>query len=72
MGYAVILSPCFGCGGIFSYNPHKVPSIRDKDGVRQPICRRCVERVNPQRIANGLSPIVPLPGAYDAIDESEL
>ena len=72
MGYAVVLSPCFGCGNTFSYNPHKVPSIRDSDDVRQPICRTCVERVNPQRIAIGLPLIVPQPGAYEAIDESEL
>jgi hypothetical protein len=40
--------------------------------VREPICRNCVERVNPQRIKNGLEPIVPLPDAYEPVDESEL
>ncbi len=29
-------------------------------------------RANPIREANGLDPIVPLPGAYEADDESEL
>ncbi len=72
MGYVMVISPCFGCGTTFSYHPHKVPSIRDNDNVRQPICHRCIERVNPQRIANGLPPIVLQPGAYEAIDESEL
>lgn len=64
-------SACAGCRQVFFYNPVRVPSIRI-NGVREPICRACVERVNPRRIANGLAPIVPLPGAYDACDESEL
>jgi hypothetical protein len=71
MGYAFCTSPCIGCGRVFSYNPVRVPSITIK-GSRQPICETCVARVNPLRIANGLEPIVPLPDAYDACDESEL
>ena len=70
-GYAIVISPCFGCGKTFGYNPHKVPSI-PIDGVREPICGDCVERANPIREANGLDPIVVLPGAYDPIDEGEL
>ncbi len=72
MGYALVISPCFGCGTNISYNPNKVPSIRDNENVRQPICLECIERVNPQRIANGLPPIVPRPDAYEAISEDEL
>ncbi len=64
-------SPCLGCGRIFSYNPHRVPSLRI-DGVREPVCLACVDRVNPKRVANGLEPIVPLSGAYDMIPEAEL
>jgi len=71
MGYAFCTSPCFGCGQLFSYNPMRVPSCR-VNGVREPICLTCVHRVNPRRIANGLEPIVPLPGAYEPCDESEL
>jgi len=71
MGYALCTSPCIGCGQIFSYNPVRVPSITIH-GDRKPICRSCVERVNPQRIANGLDPIVPLPDAYEACHEEEL
>ena len=71
MGYALAMAPCFGCGRIFSFSPTRVPSIRI-DGDRKPVCPACVARVNPLRIANGLDPIVPLPGAYDAADESEL
>ena len=73
MGYALCMSACFGCKRTFSYNPMRVPSVRDPaTGSREPICRDCVERVNPMRIANGLEPIVPFPDAYEACDESEL
>jgi hypothetical protein len=49
----------------------RVPSI-DVSGSREPICRDCVERVNPMRKANGLEPIVPFDDAYEACDESEV
>lgn len=62
-GYVFVMAPCYCCGLIFSFNPDRVPSIV-VDGEREPICADCVERVNPQRVANKLEPIVPLPGAY--------
>lgn len=65
MGYMSAMAPCFGCGEVFSFNPDRVPSI-PIDGVRQPVCQACIDRANPRRVANGLPPIVPLPGAYDA------
>jgi hypothetical protein len=71
MGYALATGTCYGCGRVFSFNPVRVPSI-PIDGVRKPICRECVERANPRRVANGLEPIVPAHDAYDACDESEL
>ena len=71
MAYVMVISPCYGCGAPISYNPHKVPSIR-VNGVREPICKGCVERVNPMRIANGLEPIVPAHDAYEAANESSL
>jgi hypothetical protein len=72
MGYYLATSPCIGCGNLFSYNPVRVPSCAAVTGKREPICQTCVDRVNPMRIENGLEPIVPLPGAYEAADESEL
>jgi len=72
MSYVFVTSQCFGCQRIFSYNPLRVPSYRDINGERQPICFDCVERVNPMRRRNGLRPIVPAPDAYDACDEDEL
>ena len=71
MGYVLAHGSCFGCGRLFSFNPHRVPSIPVM-GDRKPICRDCVEKVNPLRIAKGLEPIVPALDAYVAIEESEL
>lgn len=64
MGFMFVIGNCFGCGTRFSFNADKVPSI-PINGKREPICETCVERANPQRVANGLAPIVPLPGAYE-------
>jgi hypothetical protein len=71
MGYALCHGFCVGCGGLFSFSPTRVPSV-SIHGSREPICQGCVDRVNPIRIKGGLEPIVPLPGAYEATDESEL
>jgi hypothetical protein len=71
MGDVLGFSACFGCRRPFSFNPVRVPSIMF-NGQKEPLCASCVERINPMRIANGLDPIVPLPDAYEACDESEL
>ena len=71
MGYALAMSACIGCGRIFSYNPMRVPSLTVK-GTREPICRDCVDRANPQRRKNGLPVIVPAADAYESVDEREL
>lgn len=71
MGVAFVIGPCIGCRRLFWFNPLRVPSI-PIDGTREPICQRCVDHINPQRKANGLPPIIPLPDAYEACDESEL
>lgn len=65
MGYMFATSACIGCGALFCYNPERVPSVVIR-GSKEPICASCVERVNPKRVANGLEPIRPLPGAYDS------
>ena len=70
-GYVMAYGPCIGCRKLFGFNPHKVPSL-PVNGVRQPVCRDCVERANPRRIKNGLPPIVPAADAYEAIEEGEL
>lgn len=71
MGYVFAFSDCANCGNPFSYNPNLVPSVRVK-GIREPICRNCVEVANPIREKKGLEPIKVLPGAYEACPEDEL
>ncbi len=63
-GYAFGLGACFECGQPFTFNLELVPSIRVR-GTKEPICRACVERANPIRVANGLDPIEILDGAYE-------
>jgi len=53
---------------MFTFNPDLVPSIR-VTGFREPVCRSCVEEVNPVRVAKGLDPIQILPGAYDPTED---
>ena len=64
MGYMYVLGDCFACHRLFTFSAERVPSIT-VDGERQPVCADCVARVNPLRAANGLDPIVVLPGAYE-------
>lgn len=64
MGYLMAMGPCYGCGEVIAFNPERVPSV-SIDGHLHPICRECVARINPMREANGLPPVVLLPGAYD-------
>jgi hypothetical protein len=71
MGYYLCAGVCIRCGQVFSFNPVRVPSIVI-NGVRQPICLSCVEIINPMRAKLGQPKIEPLPGAYDACDESEM
>jgi hypothetical protein len=73
-GYMFIIGSCFSCGRRFTFNPDHVPSISinhetgkvdHANGVREPICLTCVERVNPLREANGLPVIIVHPDAYE-------
>ena len=71
MGYAMVIGHCASCESVMGFNPHRVPSVR-VHGVREPVCRACIERANPERIKNGLEPFSIPDGAYEAIDEGEL
>lgn len=66
MAYVFVMGPCI-CGTLMHYNPDKVPSVRI-EGVRQAVCRTCIERANPNRIKNGLEPITIHPDAYEAAE----
>jgi hypothetical protein len=62
-GYVFAVAPCVVCQQRFFFSAERVPSVVVR-GERRPICSGCVEVVNPLRVANGLEPIVVLPGAY--------
>ena len=64
MAYVWVLGSCIACGGLFQFNADKVPSALI-NGVREPICSKCVPRINKLRAEQGNEPIVPLPGAYE-------
>lgn len=73
MGYAFATALCFICNEVFSFNPHKVPSIKDKGGVKRPLCEGCVKKMQLAQKQRGF-PVWPdpLPNAYQPIDETEL
>lgn len=62
-GYMAATGPCWSCKRLFTFDPDKVPSIV-VEGVKQPLCRSCVDRANALRKENGNPLIHPLPGAY--------
>lgn len=70
--YAFMLAPCYCCKQPFSFNPNKVPSFKDRQGVKQPICSHCIVWINAERKRRGLSHAPPLDGAYEPCDEKEL
>lgn len=78
MGYVTLMAPCFFCGKIFGSNPHKVPSVKvrngvpDANGIREPVCKACVERLNKKLAAEGRPGWTVTADAYEAIEESEL
>ena len=71
MGYVMMHGFCLSCNKLFGFNPHKVPSY-PINGQREPVCKECIDEANPQRIANGLDPIIPDPTAYEPIPENQL
>lgn len=71
MAWVTMEGTCVCCHQFFVFHPNRVPSLRIK-GVRQPVCRSCIEAVNPLRIAKGLPPIEILPGAYEGAEEGEI
>ena len=72
MGHYFGPGRCHGCGRLFTFNPHLVPSVCvGGAGVQKPICASCVERANPLREKRGLEPIRTLPGAYEPASETD-
>lgn len=71
MGVVQAMSACVRCRRMFMFNPLRVPSVR-VNGVREPVCRACIEGANVIRAERGLPPITYAADAYDPIDEHEL
>jgi len=72
MGFALMIANCFSCGVQFSFNPMSVPSFKDHQGVRQPVCLSCITGINILRAAKGLDAFIIPADAYEACDENEL
>lgn len=71
MPYLIVFGSCISCHRPFGFNPEKVPSLR-VNGEREPVCRDCIERVNPARVANGLPAFTIHPQAYEPLNDREL
>lgn len=68
MAYMLLHCACYTCRRPLTCNPFLVPSVPahlTSTGEKEPVCRECIERANPQRIANGLAPIEIHPDAYE-------
>jgi hypothetical protein len=64
MGYMLCYGCCVNCHQPFSFNPERVPSVRVQ-GVREPVCRNCIEHANRIRKERGLEEFSIMPGAYE-------
>ena len=72
MGFALMIGNCFRCGISFSFNPMSVPSFKDGEGIRQPVCRCCITQLNILRMDQGLDAFIIPADAYEPCDENEL
>ena len=67
--FVSVIGACFVCKNDFMFSPTRVPSYRDGQGVRQPVCENCMNRVNARRVERGDLPFTIQPGAYEADEE---
>ena len=68
MSIMLCMGHCYTCGTLFMFSPTLVPSLpasQTRTGEKEPVCRGCVIRANPERAKNGLPEITILPGAYE-------
>jgi hypothetical protein len=71
-GWVYAMGACICCKGIFSFNPHRVPSTSVITGSKEPICFRCITIINENKAKSGM-PLWPVhPDAYEPLPESEL
>jgi len=64
MSYMFVMGNCCNCGGLFSFHPDFVPSLRVK-GEKQPVCGTCIAGANEQRVEMGMPPFEVHSEAYE-------
>jgi hypothetical protein len=70
MTYMFLLASCLRCGKTFGSNPELVPTVRDANNVKQPICGSCVSDIQAlQRNMNVPVWPSPMPGAYEPVEQ---
>ena len=72
MGFALMLDKCYSCGHLTFFNPVHVPSVKDRDGKRRPLCFVCATALNKAKVNAGLDPMVIHQDSYIPCDENEL
>jgi hypothetical protein len=60
-----LVAECGRCRQMFTANPSYVPSTRTAAGVQLVFCRPCIEWVNAERMARGLTLFLIHPLAYE-------
>lgn len=71
-GYVSCIGSCVACGRVFSFNPLTVPSMRQANGSREPVCQVCMNNANAERARRGLRPHPIASDAYTACPEEAL
>ena len=64
MVFMVVIGECIICGIMFSFNHQHVPSLV-VNGVREPVCRDCMNRANAYLESHGREPHWIHPDAYE-------
>lgn len=65
-GAVLAVGPCVICGGSFSFNAERVPSLIT-GGTRRPVCEPCVPKVNEELDRQGRPErLTILEGSYGA------
>lgn len=72
MGYVSVIMPCAACGKVINCNPNHVPSIKDDNDKRVPICFDCATELNRIYVKAGKDAVPIHPDAYTAESEDKV
>jgi hypothetical protein len=64
MAWMQVIGNCWGCDILFTFNANHVPSMV-VDGIREPLCRDCMTRLNAKLVDIGRDPVWIHPDAYE-------